>query len=328
MDQVIPLSGGIDSRALLFELLKFKEAKDIHTFTFGVPGSLDYEIGNSIAESLGTNHRTILCNTTILTLENAITFKNLIGSSCNLFLTPPLKEIIPYKSMNIWSGTVIDVFFGRHFHEREARDLNQLAENYINENILTKSFRHMIDKDSLIESMNIPDLDECSLEHAADLANRQAKFVAKHLLYEDYTFSTMLGKEIMEFALSINQKFHIKQKLYIEMMLKLYPEFNNYPCKTTFGCKLSAPEYRVTMQRLTTKVKRKLLKNFKDPYVNYLDWDYECNDVLMLELSNSLGEDDLSEMTRNLIERNKSSGKYAMDVLNLLSLRIIKYGQE
>ena len=150
MDQVIPLSGGIDSRALLFELLKFKEAKDIHTFTFGVPGSLDYEIGNSIAESLGTNHRTILCNTTILTLENAITFKNLIGSSCNLFLTPPLKEIIPYKSMNIWSGTVIDVFFGRHFHEREARDLNQLAENYINENILTKSFRHMIDKDSLI----------------------------------------------------------------------------------------------------------------------------------------------------------------------------------
>ena len=48
----------------------------------------------------------------------------------------------------------------------------------------------------------------------------------------------------------------------------------------------------------------------------------------MSKLSESIGEDELSEMTRSLIELNKSAQVYAMDILNLISLRIIKYGQE
>ena len=176
--------------------------------------------------------------------------------------------------------------------------------------------------------MNIPDVKGCSLEHTADLANRQSKFVAKHLLYEGYNFSTMLGKEITEFALSINQEYHKKQKLYIDMMLKIYPTFDNYPCKTSFGCNLSASKYRVASQRLNIKIKKKFFKSFKDPYVNYLDWDKECSYILMSKLSESIGEDELSEMTRSLIELNKSAQVYAMDILSLISLRIIKYGQE
>ena len=54
---VLLLSGGIDSRAILSAALEHRPASDIHTFTFGYPGSFDYEIGNQIAKAAGTRHR-------------------------------------------------------------------------------------------------------------------------------------------------------------------------------------------------------------------------------------------------------------------------------
>ncbi len=53
---VVPLSGGLDSRAVLAALLRHRSPRDIVTLTFGVPGSLDYEIGNAVARRAGTRH--------------------------------------------------------------------------------------------------------------------------------------------------------------------------------------------------------------------------------------------------------------------------------
>ncbi len=43
---LVPISGGLDSRAIL------AEAKNIYTYTFGTPNTLDYDV----AKKLGTNH--------------------------------------------------------------------------------------------------------------------------------------------------------------------------------------------------------------------------------------------------------------------------------
>lgn len=323
MQHVVPISGGIDSRALLFELLKYKEAKEIYTFTFGVKGALDFEIGNEIAKHYGTNHHQIVCNDNILTLDNAIQFGEMVDYSCNLFLTPQVSQLLQFKGMNIWSGTVIDVYFGRHFHDIESTSAEIAAQNFIRENTLSKYFEHMIDKQDLIKALEIPKLQGCSMEHAIDLANRQAKFVAKHLLYKGYKFSTMLGDEITEFALSINQAFHLKQKLYIDMMQGLYPNFNDHPCKTTFGMKLSTPDYQVKIKRMVVKFLKSINTNFKDPYVNYLDWEKVCDGTFLQNISDAIGNDDYSELSNRLIGMHKKNSGYAMDILNLLSLRII-----
>ncbi|MDB9974090.1 asparagine synthase-related protein [Gammaproteobacteria bacterium] len=323
MQHVVPISGGIDSRALLFELLKYKEAKEICTFTFGVKGTLDFDIGNEIAKYYGTSHHQMECNNDILTIDNAIQFGEMVDYSCNLFLTPQVSQLLQFKEMNIWSGTVIDVYFGRHFHDIESTNTEIAAQNFIRENTLSKYFEHMIDKHELIEVMDIPKLQGCSLEHVIDLANRQSKFVAKHLLYKGYNFSTMLGEEITEFALSINQAFHSKQKLYIDMMQNLYPNFNKHPCKTTFGMKLSTPDYQVKIKRLIVKVLRSINADFKDPYINYLDWEKVCDGTLMQNMSDAIGKDDYSELSNRLIRMHKKHGGYAMDILNLFSLRII-----
>lgn len=53
---MLMLSGGFDSRTILSAALEHRSASDIETFTFGFPGSFDYEIGNKVARAAGTSH--------------------------------------------------------------------------------------------------------------------------------------------------------------------------------------------------------------------------------------------------------------------------------
>jgi asparagine synthetase B (glutamine-hydrolysing) len=68
----VPLSGGIDSRAILGGLLKCTEAKSIHTYAFGVPGAWDYEFEKIVAESVGTKHTQIDLNEYIYTQDELL----------------------------------------------------------------------------------------------------------------------------------------------------------------------------------------------------------------------------------------------------------------
>jgi len=56
---VIPLSGGLDSRAILFAALQCKSSTDILTLTYGYPGSFDFEIAAHVARSTGVKHRAL-----------------------------------------------------------------------------------------------------------------------------------------------------------------------------------------------------------------------------------------------------------------------------
>ncbi|MBA2320071.1 MAG: hypothetical protein H0V89_02850 [Deltaproteobacteria bacterium] len=55
-DPVVPLSGGLDSRAILGALLEIVPAGRIRTVTWGTPGGLDFELGNRVARAAGTRH--------------------------------------------------------------------------------------------------------------------------------------------------------------------------------------------------------------------------------------------------------------------------------
>ena len=54
-----PISGGLDSRAVLGALLECKRADDVLAVTYGTPGSLDFELGRQVAAAAGVAHRAI-----------------------------------------------------------------------------------------------------------------------------------------------------------------------------------------------------------------------------------------------------------------------------
>lgn len=87
-DQVVPLSGGMDSRIVLGLLLEFVEASKIKTYTFGVHGSYDYEIPNAIARFLGTQHTNFSSADTHYSVEGLI--RAAIASDGNTEVFHPL----------------------------------------------------------------------------------------------------------------------------------------------------------------------------------------------------------------------------------------------
>jgi len=56
---VIPLSGGLDSRAILLAALHCKSSADILAFTYGNPGTFDFEISKLVARRAGVQHRSV-----------------------------------------------------------------------------------------------------------------------------------------------------------------------------------------------------------------------------------------------------------------------------
>ncbi len=55
-DCVVPLSGGLDSRLVLSLLLQVTAPRNIHCYTYGFKGHLDYELAPAVAAAAGVRH--------------------------------------------------------------------------------------------------------------------------------------------------------------------------------------------------------------------------------------------------------------------------------
>lgn len=125
----IPLSGGLDSRGILGALLECTSAQNIYTFTFGIPGTYDYEIGNMIAKKDGTKHKCInLLNYQYTQYELEEVFRR-VDMQTVLFFTYPISitdEIMNDK--DVWSGAAIDIIFGTNFNKYDKHIDNSFIE--------------------------------------------------------------------------------------------------------------------------------------------------------------------------------------------------------
>lgn len=57
--QLVPISGGLDSRAILGMLVRAGARERVVAVTFGTPGTLDFEIGRKVARFAGVTHEAI-----------------------------------------------------------------------------------------------------------------------------------------------------------------------------------------------------------------------------------------------------------------------------
>lgn len=322
-DQIVPLSGGIDSRALLFELLKYKSASEINTYTFGPAGSFDYEIGQKIAKKLGTKHKQIEINNKSYSKESLLTFAKEINFSCNLFLTPPLNKLEEYKDGNIWSGTIIDVFMGKHLHDKISYQRETSIKNFIKKNIFAKSYESKLSKDFVEKNLSFPENNGLlAYETLLDLSNRQTKFVAKHVLLNTYKYSTMLSEELLSFCISINQSFHKNERLYIDLLIAANQNFDKFPSKTFLGAPLRASQTTKTFYKVFSKFNSYLNRNL---IWNYLNWnEYVLCREFKLLIKEYLDDSELAKEFKKYMNLHQKKKIYGNELINIASLLIIK----
>lgn len=337
---VVPLSGGVDSRAILATLLKFTEAKNIYTFTYGTPGTLDYDIGNEIAKKAGTNHHKLPLTEYDYKLDDLIDISKRIDHQTMLFLHGPVDIIDKeFKDSNVWSGTIIDVFFGRHAHSKKANNWDDAILNSFKENQYVKStkltncdysdYKNLVEYDARFE-------DVFEKEHIIDLMNRQIKFIAPHVLMNGLKYTVLFNSELSDFANSIPTKYREDQYLYKKMFTKAYPELFSMRTKSNYGLSLDASSLSVFYKRVQDKMLTTVGFN-NNQGVNYLDFDDNIRNKKDLKSIISSNVLDLKKRDiidwidiENILNSHLSSkGNFADALIVLASLEIhLKSGLE
>ena len=334
---VVPISGGMDSRAILATLLEHTEAHNIKTFSFGSPGTLDYDIGCEIAKISGTQHTAFDLTKYTYTQEELEDIAQRIDHQTVLFHHWPVWAADQiYPGATVWSGFLGDPLSGSHLPTAPAKDIQGAIGYFISKNRYVQSHNFTTNNLDFSALVELPIIGNTSLtfEEQIDLRNRQTKFIAPHVLMKGYQWCTPFTYQPwVDFILSVPNKFRKGQNLYKKILVSAFPGPFSHRTKSNHGLKLDAPVYYKISTLVSQKIQRALGK--KSSYINYIDFESairERNDIRELIARNVI---DLSERkildgidTINMLNAHMSGHRNYADVLiALASLEIhIKAG--
>ena len=305
---IIPLSGGLDSRAVLAATLRCTSKDNIITFTFGEQGSLDFEIGKMIAEKAGVENIPLGVEKSDFEGQYNISMKYIEG----MVDATPYFAIRSYKGMEkygdkLYIGYMGDPIMGSHISSKMLKKKLKSEQDYIEADSIIFEKHRLNDLEDVGELLNPSyinienlkysfesTLNELKRNRNEDMANycaiwdyihRQDKYTMFAVFsYDEYFkyITPFLDNELIDFMLKIPPELRLDEKLYKSMLLKKYPELFKLPTKTNFGLRLDAGNASLFLRRAAlfskrrvNKISSRLIKGniFLDKVKNYVDYD-------------------------------------------------------
>ena len=305
---IIPLSGGLDSRAILAAAMRCTSKDNIITFTFGERGSFDFEIGKMVAEKAGVTNIPIGVEKEDFEKQYNILINNIEGmiDATPYFPTMGYKEMKKYGS-RLYIGYMGDPIMGSHISLKmlnkklnseqdyieakniifEKHRLNDLKDvqglfnpSYLNIENFKYSFENTLNVLKRTYNEDMPNY--CAIW---DYKHRQDKYtmfaVFRYKEYFEYS-TPFLDNELIDFMLKIPPELRLDENLYKSMLLKKYPELFELPVKNNAGLRLDAGDVSLFLSRAILFIKRKtnkissmLIKRniFLNKRKNYIDYD-------------------------------------------------------
>jgi hypothetical protein len=278
----VPLSGGLDSRAVLATLLEFVPAERIQTYTFGSRGSADFELGNRVARHLGTRHTELPMDELPLGLDDLIEISQRTYHQTRLFLTPPILEIdARFRGSLVWSG-----FMGG---EAAGEDLPYIAPTSID-----RAKAYLLDHCTVSRSVDLCGADLRSLYPLLEPSDPQPpdrvsyveqigfeheslKLTAPHMLWAGNDYACpFLDPELFGLMMSVGYRRRIDRRFFRRFLLTTYTELFEIPSKTYEGLPLSASSSRLLARKARRHARAAanvLYPCFADEGLNYIDFE-------------------------------------------------------
>lgn len=334
---VVPLSGGMDSRIVLAALLEFTEAKNIHTYTFGVPGSYDFDIPNKIAKKLGTKHKNFNSEDTNYSIDSLI--RAAIASDLNTEIFHPvvLNHVADFYGPDalFWSGYVGDLVGGGFGSKLLSEQPKQAIINYEKRGI------HFLDN-SLCDDKIAFTLTEgdkfnevMSLTESCFWENHVERYTGHHLFRNDMNIiAPFLDSKIMKFFYTLPENKRHNKVYFNEAFSSIFPSVFSFPTKD-YGFKYSKNSHKDYLHKLTFYCKalgwRVFPKLVTHPSAAYIDMQYAINNREDVKLSIDILIHDLAK--RDIVDNKKmftfleqhriGKSNYTKDIINLASLEVI-----
>jgi hypothetical protein len=284
---VLPLSGGLDSRAILGGLLENLDKRQIQTVTYGSPGTYDYEIGQSVAKTIGVRSDSINLSAeswrwdAVEIMETALQTERptwLFDTYVNHHIQRCYGAECVY-----WSGFMGDPLAGSHLLTQDSTTWEQAKSSFVQRNRFSRSFKLI--PPGFIPENHLPispwiNSELLCYDEQVDFGIRQHCLIKHIVALSGYDCRTpFLHPEWTAFILNVPRRCREKEWLYKEILKIAYPRLFSLPTKTNVGLPLDAPLWQKALQTgvmRTKKVAKHIFPwiNFGgNPSTNYIDFN-------------------------------------------------------
>ena len=284
---VLPLSGGLDSRAILGGLLDNVDASQIHAVTFGSPGAWDFEFGQQVARAAGVH-----CETFNLMAKgwkwnaNELLETAKETESPVLVFTAAVNHGIARRfgtEFVYWSGFMGNPLDGDHLLKKDSTSWEEAVEHFNVKNRFAKSFKLTppnFAPENCLPRTPFTDPSLVCYDDQIGFGIRQQCMVRPLILPRGYDYRTpFLHPEWVSFMLGAPRRYRENRRLYKEILRKAYPRLFSVPVKSNYGLPLGMPTYAIKAQRGFLKAKsvaRRLIPRIPwglEPQTNYIDFN-------------------------------------------------------
>lgn len=257
---LIPLSGGLDSRAILGGLLRFTSADNIKTFTYGVPGTFDFELGRSISKMSGVENFSLNFNTFRFSTEMLLDAARRFRGQTMLFFHPDHRELNEmFPDHYYWTGFFGDVASGDGYRTpaKNIIDERSIKLKFLENNRYVHSVylaNEPLDSlFSLLDGGKV-DINNIGLYEKLDIFDRQAKYIAPHKCPDGFQIiAPYLSLKWLNFIMSVPGRFRKGGFLYHRILLHTFPDMFKQPTRNNSGLSLEANGFEVFMRRFYMK---------------------------------------------------------------------------
>ncbi len=335
---IVPLSGGMDSRIVLAALLEFTEARNIHTYTFGMPGSYDYEIPNSIARKLGTKHTNFNAEDTSYSIDGLVRAAVASDGNTEVFHPLVLNRVADHydSGATYWSGLGGD-FVGGGLGSNKMKGKNPLQHliNYEKRGI--HFLDGVVNDESLYEYINISDKMSgvVPTNEAYFWENHHQRYTRHHIIRNDMSIEApLVDTRLMKFFFTLDENERQNKKFFNESFSSIFSDLFRFPTKD-YGYKYS--KYPLLKPLRKAKFYSKAMgwriapNLFTHPNAAYIDMQHAINErsdvrSCIDELLADLAKRDLVDNKRMfsfLSDHRNGHRNYTKDIINLASLEVI-----
>lgn len=280
---VVPLSGGLDSRVIIGGLLENLPTSQIIAATYGIPGSWDFDIAQTISQKYGIQHEVFNLLGEKWDIDQLVIAASHLKSPVNVYHSYIRQKITNRFGVNYtyWSGFMGDTLAGNGLSKTPVTDkLEAIQLNFFSSdsacNYKNQTFRDKLAKKILMECpWESLDHKRFSREQQLDLGIVARQLYQPTVIINDFIFKTpFMSTSWVNFISSIPYKWLPDLYLYRKIIQKCYKMLSKIPSTTTNGMSLFASNYDF-IGRSIARIKPYVIR--RDPYhshprTNYVNW--------------------------------------------------------